>query len=471
MSDDFHFRTMNMPAASDILAFDRSYAADRAAVRDAYSRTREREETRPAFADSLERARQDDRRPAERAGRPNDTGAPPKSSDGSAGTHEPPRAGGITDKEAAAENRGEDGQVPGAQPAENVKQTVSARDTAIAAAAAAAGQGTAITSAGAAATPAQPGGGGGGGASASGAAAAPNAAAQAIAAAAQKTVQGEAPASALPEGELSEAEPDILAIIKPLNGKTGLKQATSISANVAKNALANAAAAASASPNLQALQSGTGGAGAGAASHSTIIQAMDSQMPRGFAFADPAAFQQTAPQPEQPIQTALPQQSAQPTVQSSQTAQTFQAHLQPQMPQNAAPAAQQLSVSIVRGAREGADKIDIQLHPAELGRVEVKLELGHDGRIMAVVSAERAETLEQLRRDVNQLEKALADAGFDTDRDSFTFQDRRDREGGGEKGDGPAGEKPGERIVPDTILTSAGRQRLSLDGLGIDLSV
>lgn len=431
-----------MPAASDILAFDRSYAAGRAAARDAYSRTRESEEPRPAFADSLDRARQDDRRHAGRTDRPNDADA------------RPTKSGSAADEETTAESRGEDALVPAAQQGVAAKQPVSARNTAITAAASAAGQGTAI----AANTAAQA----GGGASASTAAAA-------AAAAAQKTVPGQMPAAAMTEGDLPDAEPDILAVIKPLNGKAGLKQTSSISANVAKNAIANAAAAAAASPNLQALQSGTGGAGA--ASYSTIVQAMDSQMPRGFAFADPAAFQQTAPQPEQPIQATLPQQTTQPTVQSGQTAQTFQAHLQPQMPQNAAPAAQQLSVSIVRGAREGADRIDIQLHPAELGRVEVKLELGHDGRIMAVVSAERAETLEQLRRDVNQLEKALADAGFDTDRDSFTFQDRRDRENGGEKGDGPAGGKPGERAVPDTILTSTGRQPLSLDGLGIDLSV
>ncbi len=82
------------------------------------------------------------------------------------------------------------------------------------------------------------------------------------------------------------------------------------------------------------------------------------------------------------------------------------------MAQSAAqPPAQQLGVSIARGVREGLDRIEIQLHPAELGRVDVRMELGHDGRITAVVSAERSDTLEQLRRDIDQLERALADPG------------------------------------------------------------
>ena len=138
-----------------------------------------------------------------------------------------------------------------------------------------------------------------------------------------------------------------------------------------------------------------------------------------------------------------------------------------------APAEYTVSVSIARGAKEGADKIDIQLHPAELGRVEVKLEVGHDGRVMAVVSADRSDTLDQLRRDVNQLAKALADAGFDTDQNSFTFQDRREggsAEGDQKQGGGMPGDPAAQQAVPETVLTSTGRT-LSLDRIGVDLSV
>ena len=133
---------------------------------------------------------------------------------------------------------------------------------------------------------------------------------------------------------------------------------------------------------------------------------------------------------------------------------------------------QQLAIHVTRAAKEGADRIEIQLKPAELGRVDVKLEVGHDGRVQAVVSAERPETLDLLRRDVQQLERALTHAGFNTDKDSFSFAER-----GGERGqqaDGRGnGQGDGDLASDDQAAESANdnRRRMAVDRPGVDVKV
>ena len=111
-------------------------------------------------------------------------------------------------------------------------------------------------------------------------------------------------------------------------------------------------------------------------------------------------------------QTASAAQTAQ------QTQQTREAQPQQQTQQaqrgNAAGASvsDQISVKITKALQTGVDRISIQLRPAELGRVDVKLEMTHDGRVMTVVTAEKQDTLDLLRRDSSELQRALADAGL-----------------------------------------------------------
>lgn len=133
---------------------------------------------------------------------------------------------------------------------------------------------------------------------------------------------------------------------------------------------------------------------------------------------------------------------------------------------------QQLAVHVTRAAKEGADRIEIQLKPAELGRVDVKLEVGHDGRVQAVVSAERSDTLDLLRRDVQQLERALTHAGFNTDKNSFSFAERGGEGGRGAGGRGD-GQGDGELAADDPSAESANdnRRRMAIDRPGVDLKV
>ncbi len=82
---------------------------------------------------------------------------------------------------------------------------------------------------------------------------------------------------------------------------------------------------------------------------------------------------------------------------------------------------EQVAVQIKKAIGEGADKINIKLQPANLGKVEVRMEIGKDGVLTANVIAEKPETLELLQRDVRGLEKVLQEGGLKTDTQSFNF--------------------------------------------------
>ncbi|MCR9129519.1 MAG: flagellar hook-length control protein FliK [Alphaproteobacteria bacterium] len=82
---------------------------------------------------------------------------------------------------------------------------------------------------------------------------------------------------------------------------------------------------------------------------------------------------------------------------------------------------QMLAARIAARAVEGGRVFDIRLDPAELGRVEVRLEMGADNSVRALLSAERADTLADLQRSARDLEKALAEAGLDLAEDGLSF--------------------------------------------------
>ena len=121
------------------------------------------------------------------------------------------------------------------------------------------------------------------------------------------------------------------------------------------------------------------------------------------------------------------------------------------------PAVEQIAVRIQVAAKQGQDHINIRLHPADLGRVEVKLDLTEDGPLRAVLIAERSDTLELLQRDAGQLERSLAQAGLKLDSGSLNFGlQNQANDGDGTRETGSAGAEPDHseagnenRPVPD----------------------
>ena len=65
--------------------------------------------------------------------------------------------------------------------------------------------------------------------------------------------------------------------------------------------------------------------------------------------------------------------------------------------------------------------MSIQLHPADLGTINVKLNFGANGTVTGTIMANNADTLAMLQKDQRSLERALQDAGLQTDPGSLQF--------------------------------------------------
>lgn len=85
------------------------------------------------------------------------------------------------------------------------------------------------------------------------------------------------------------------------------------------------------------------------------------------------------------------------------------------------PAHEQVAIHLQRAMREGTNKFSIQLSPAELGNIHVKLEIDEEKRVTAAVTVERPSTLELLQRDTKGLERALHNAGLNMEGGDLSF--------------------------------------------------
>src|SRR5256714_90041 len=132
-----------------------------------------------------------------------------------------------------------------------------------------------------------------------------------------------------------------------------------------------------------------------------------------------------------------------------------------------------LAVEIVSRAQDGLRRFDIRLDPPELGRIDVRLDVDSAGKVTSHLTVERAETLDLLRRDAPQLERALQHAGLNTEGGlEFSLRDQNfaNREQ-------PPRDLPATRlIVPDDEQVAAeaarrGYGRLIGLGGGVDIRV
>ncbi len=75
-------------------------------------------------------------------------------------------------------------------------------------------------------------------------------------------------------------------------------------------------------------------------------------------------------------------------------------------------AVEQVSVQLHRAVKEGLDEITIQLKPAELGKIEIKLSVSADKSVTGTVVADNQATLTLLQKDSSSLQRALQEAGL-----------------------------------------------------------
>ncbi len=83
--------------------------------------------------------------------------------------------------------------------------------------------------------------------------------------------------------------------------------------------------------------------------------------------------------------------------------------------------ATQVASGIVRHLQNGQTQFQMRLDPPELGRIDVDLKVAHDGRVHAHLIVDRPETLDLFMRDQRGLERALQNAGLDTNADNLSF--------------------------------------------------
>jgi len=100
---------------------------------------------------------------------------------------------------------------------------------------------------------------------------------------------------------------------------------------------------------------------------------------------------------------------------------------------------QEIAVSIAKRHADGSRRFEIRLDPPELGRIDVRLEAGADGRMQAHLTVDKAETYDLLKADQRALERALLEAGMKQDGSSLNLSLRDPAGGrGGERGDASA---------------------------------
>jgi flagellar hook-length control protein FliK len=80
-----------------------------------------------------------------------------------------------------------------------------------------------------------------------------------------------------------------------------------------------------------------------------------------------------------------------------------------------------LAVEIAASARSGKTSFDVRLDPADLGRIDVRINVDRNGQVTSHLTVEKPETLSMLQQDAPQLRQALDDAGFKTGSGGLQF--------------------------------------------------
>jgi flagellar hook-length control protein FliK len=134
-----------------------------------------------------------------------------------------------------------------------------------------------------------------------------------------------------------------------------------------------------------------------------------------------------------------------------------------------------LALEIAASARSGKSRFEIRLDPADLGRIDVRIDVDRNGQVTSHLTVERPETLSMLRQDAPQLQRALDDAGFKTGNGGLRFS-LRDQSSSGQNSGNETGRNAHRLVVSeeDPIPAAiAGRTygRMLGSSSGVDISV
>jgi flagellar hook-length control protein FliK len=80
-----------------------------------------------------------------------------------------------------------------------------------------------------------------------------------------------------------------------------------------------------------------------------------------------------------------------------------------------------LAAAMMRRISNGLKEFTLRLDPPELGRVDVRLTVGTDKKVRAVVSTDRPEALKDLALSARDLTRALQEAGLELEENGLSF--------------------------------------------------
>jgi flagellar hook-length control protein FliK len=134
-----------------------------------------------------------------------------------------------------------------------------------------------------------------------------------------------------------------------------------------------------------------------------------------------------------------------------------------------------LALEIAASIKSGKSRFEIRLDPADLGRIDVRIDIDRNGQVTSHLTVEKPETLSILRQDAPQLQRALDDAGVKTGSGGLQFS-LRDQSSSGQNNGGDSRPNAQRLIIvdEDTLSASvAGRsygRSLAASG-GVDIRV
>jgi flagellar hook-length control protein FliK len=134
-----------------------------------------------------------------------------------------------------------------------------------------------------------------------------------------------------------------------------------------------------------------------------------------------------------------------------------------------------LAVEIAASVQSGRTRFEVRLDPADLGQIDVRIDVDRSGQVTSHLMVEKPETLSMLQQDAPQLQQALNDAGLKTGSGGLQFS-LRDQSSSGQNNNGNLTNGNAHQLVvseEDTVSPDlAGRYgRIAGTSGGIDIRV
>nr|WP_311972790.1 flagellar hook-length control protein FliK [Bradyrhizobium agreste] len=136
-----------------------------------------------------------------------------------------------------------------------------------------------------------------------------------------------------------------------------------------------------------------------------------------------------------------------------------------------------IPIEIAAAIRTGKSRFDISLDPAELGRIDVRINVDRAGNVTSHLTVEKPETLQMLRQDAPQLQRALDDAGFKIGSNGLSFSLRDQNSSGQNSGQNNDNGGNARRLIiseDDSVPTAPigrGYGRMLGSSSGVDIRV